>query len=86
MLTLYLQPTGLIGRFMSTRPNKFVAAAWRDVGFPTEEQDGRCLEEWLADRVRRDFPEKTPKARKERQELDLELARSRAEMRPSLSE
>jgi hypothetical protein len=66
--------------------NKFVAAAWRDVGFPTEEPDGRCLEEWLADRVRKDFPEKTPKARKERQELDLELARSRAEMRPSLSE
>jgi hypothetical protein len=66
--------------------NKLLAAAWRDVGFPTEEPDGRCLEEWLADRVRKDFPEKTPKARKERQELDLELARSRAEMRPSLSE
>jgi hypothetical protein len=66
--------------------NKLVAAAWRDVGFPTKDKDGQRLEDWLADRVRKDFPEKTPKARKERQELDLDLARSRAEMRPSLSE
>ena len=66
--------------------NKLLAAAWRDVQFPTQEEDGRCLEDWLRDRVRKDFPEKIPKARKERQELDLELARSRAKMRPSLSE
>jgi hypothetical protein len=65
--------------------SKLVAAAWRDVGFPTKDKDGQRLEDWLADRVRK-LPEKIPKARKERQELDLELARSRAEMRPSLSE
>jgi hypothetical protein len=66
--------------------NKLVAAAWRDVGFPTKDKDGQRLEDWLADRVRKDFPEKTPKARKERQELDLELARSRADMCPIQSE
>lgn len=62
--------------------NKLLAAAWRDVGFPTEEPDGRCLEEWLADRVRKDFPEKIPKARKERQERDLELAKIKSRYVP----
>ena len=59
--------------------NKLVAAAWRDVGFPTKDQDGLRLEDWLADRVRKHFPEETPKARKERQELDLELAKIKSQ-------
>jgi hypothetical protein len=58
--------------------NKFVAAAWRDVGFPTEEQDGRCLEEWLADRVRKHFVDGVCNARRERQELNLWNERIRA--------
>jgi hypothetical protein len=65
--------------------NKFIAAAWRDVGFPTREQDGRCLEEWLADRVRKHFLGGVCDARRERQErirspgppLDNEGIRSR---------
>ena len=51
--------------------NKLLAAAWRDVGFPTEEQGGRCLEEWLADRVRKHFVDGVCNARRERQELHL---------------
>jgi hypothetical protein len=34
---------------------KLLAAGWRDVRFPTGEQDGRRLEDWLADRVRKRF-------------------------------
>jgi hypothetical protein len=48
--------------------NKFVTAAWRDVGFPTEWQDGRCLKEWLADRVRKHFHDGICNARREQQE------------------
>jgi hypothetical protein len=61
--------------------NKLVAAAWRDVGFPTKDKDGHRLEDWLADRVRH-LPEKIPKARKERQELDLELAKIKSRYVP----
>jgi hypothetical protein len=48
--------------------NKLLAAAWRDVKFPTREQDGRCLEEWLADRVRKHFHDGICNERRERQE------------------
>jgi hypothetical protein len=48
--------------------NKLLAAAWRDVGFPAEEQDGRCLEEWLADRDRKHFHDGICNKRRERQE------------------
>jgi hypothetical protein len=58
--------------------NKLLAAAWRDVGFPTEEQDGRCLEEWLADRVRKHFVDGVCNARRERQELNIWLDKFRA--------
>jgi hypothetical protein len=58
--------------------NKFVAAAWRDVGFSTEEPDGRCLEEWLADRVRKHFVDGVCNARRERQELNIRLDKIRA--------
>jgi hypothetical protein len=51
--------------------NKFVAAAWRDVGFPTEEQDGRCLKEWLTDRIRKHFHGGICNERRNRQELNL---------------
>jgi hypothetical protein len=58
--------------------NKFVAAAWRDVNFPTSEQDGRCLEEWLADRVRKHFHDGICNERRKRQELSLWLDNERA--------
>ena len=51
--------------------NKLVAAAWRDVGFPTKDKDGQRLEDWLADRVRKDkqFRDGVPAVRRDRQEL-----------------
>jgi hypothetical protein len=57
--------------------NELLAAAWRDVGFPTEEKDGRCLEKWLADRVRKEphFSDGVCNARRERQELNLRYER-----------
>jgi hypothetical protein len=41
---------------------RLCAAAWRDVRFPTRDQDGRVLDDWLYDRIRkhpqlRTFPE-----------------------------
>ena len=62
--------------------NKLLAAAWRDVQFPAREQDGQRLEDWLADRVRKHFSGGFYSSRRYRQELDLEFARLRAEMRP----
>jgi len=64
--------------------NKLLAAAWRDVELPTRVRVGQRLEDWLADRVRKHFSDGVVSSRSDRQELDLELARSRAEMRPSL--
>ena len=55
--------------------NKLLAAAWQDVQFPTQEEDGRRLEDWLADRVRKHFSDGIVSSR--RQELDLELAKER---------
>src|SRR5262249_19531591 len=49
--------------------NKLLAAAWRDVRFPTEEEDGRCLEEWLADRVRKHFSDGIHNSRVSQQKL-----------------
>jgi hypothetical protein len=49
--------------------NKLLAAAWRDTRFPTEEEDGRRLEEWLADRVRKRFLEGIHNSRVSQQEL-----------------
>lgn len=60
--------------------NKLLVAAWRDVGFPTEEQDGRCLKEWLKERVRKHFSDGVCNARIERQELNLWLERIRAQV------
>jgi hypothetical protein len=57
--------------------NKLLAAAWRDVEFPTREQDGQRLEDWLADRVRKHFSDGVVSSRRDRQELDLELAKER---------
>jgi hypothetical protein len=54
---------------------KLLAAAWRDVQYPTREQDGQRLEDWLADRVRKHFS--VYWSRRYRQELDLELAKER---------
>jgi hypothetical protein len=48
--------------------NKLLAAAWRDVKFPTREQDGQCLEEWLADRVRKHFRDGVCSSRSDRQQ------------------
>ena len=49
--------------------NKLLAAAWRDVGFPTREEAGQCVEEWLADRVRKAFSDGVCIARRNNQEL-----------------
>jgi hypothetical protein len=49
--------------------NKLLAAAWRDVGFPTREQDGQRLEDRLADRVRKHFSDGVCSSRRDRQEL-----------------
>ena len=49
--------------------NKLLAAAWWDVRFPNKEEDGRRLEEWLADRVRKHFSDGVCSARRDRQEL-----------------
>ena len=57
--------------------NKLLAAAWRDVKFPTQEEDGRRLEDWLADRVRKHFPDGVGSSRRDCQERDLELAKER---------
>ena len=61
--------------------NKLLAAAWRDVEFPTREQDGQRLEEWLADRVRKHFHGGICNARRKQQEpnqwLDNERIRER---------
>jgi hypothetical protein len=35
--------------------SRLLVAAWRDVNFPTREEDGQSLVEWLADRVRKQF-------------------------------
>jgi hypothetical protein len=55
--------------------NKLLAAAWRDVQFPTREQDGQRLEDWLADRVRKHFSGGVCSSRRDRQEFELELAK-----------
>jgi hypothetical protein len=57
--------------------NKLLAAAWRDVQFPTQEEDGRCLEDWLTDRVRYHFSDGVCSSRRDRQELDPQLAKER---------
>jgi hypothetical protein len=57
--------------------NKLLAAAWRDVQFPTQEKDGRCLEDWLAGRVRKHFHDGICNKRRERQELNLWLDNER---------
>jgi len=36
---------------------RLLVAAWRDFEFPTREQHGQRLEDWLADRLRKQFPE-----------------------------
>jgi hypothetical protein len=37
--------------------NRLLVAAWRDLNFPTREVEGQSLEHWLADRVRKQFPD-----------------------------
>jgi hypothetical protein len=58
--------------------NKLLAAAWRDVEFPTREQDGQRLEDWLADRVRKHFSDGVCSSRRYRQELTRFLDNERA--------
>ena len=58
--------------------NKLLAAAWRDVGFPTREQDGQRLEDRLADRVRKHFSDGVCSSRRDRQELTRLLDNERA--------
>jgi hypothetical protein len=58
--------------------NKLLAAAWRDVRFPTREQDGQRLEDWLADRVRKHFSDEICSSRRDRQEFTLLLDNERA--------
>jgi hypothetical protein len=36
---------------------RLLVAAWRDFELPTKDQSGGSLEEWLADRVRKQFPD-----------------------------
>jgi hypothetical protein len=48
---------------------RLLCAAWRDVGFPIEDKDGRRLEDWLADRVRKQFRDGVQNTRLSRQEL-----------------
>jgi hypothetical protein len=49
--------------------NKLLVAAWRDVRFPTREQAGERLEDWLADRVRKHFSDGVCSSRRDRQGL-----------------
>ena len=58
--------------------NKLLAAAWRDVGFPTREQDGQRLEDRIADRVRKHFSDGVCSSRRDRQELTRLLDNERA--------
>ena len=58
--------------------NRLLAAAWRDVEFPTREQDGQRLEDWLADRVRKHFSDGVCSSRRDRQELTRLLDNERA--------
>jgi hypothetical protein len=45
----------------------FCVAAWRDVGFPTKDEDGERPEDWLFDRVRKQFPRGVRAERADRQ-------------------
>jgi hypothetical protein len=49
----------------------FLAAAWGDVQFPTKDHEGQPLEEWLTDRVRKQFPDGVGRSRISRQSLIL---------------
>jgi hypothetical protein len=46
------------------RFEEFVWAAWQDVQLSTIYPDGRSVREWLADRLRKQFPNGLPKSRK----------------------
>lgn len=48
---------------------RLIEAAWLDVGLPSgeEDDDGRCLKEWLAERLRNQFPAGVPRARADMQ-------------------
>lgn len=45
-----------------------LAAGWRDLGFPEDAENGQRLEDWLADRVRKQFRDGIPSARIRHQE------------------
>src|SRR5947207_1461297 len=44
---------------------KLLAAAWRDVQFPTREHSGQRLEDWLPDRVRKHFADGVVSSRRD---------------------
>ena len=49
---------------------RYLSAAWRDVQFPTKEHKGQRLQDWLADRVRKQFREGVSAARLSHQSND----------------
>jgi hypothetical protein len=56
------------GRFI-----KLLSAAWRDVDFRRDDEDGRDLEQWLAERVRKQFVDGISETRVSRQEFQYSL-------------
>ena len=49
---------------------RLLTAAWRDLRLPTKDHNGQRLEEWLADRVRKQFPEGILNTRMDRQRYE----------------
>jgi hypothetical protein len=50
---------------------RLLVAAWRDFEFPTREQHGQRLGDWLTDRLRKQFPQGICTARLSGQDMDL---------------
>jgi hypothetical protein len=51
---------------------KFLIAAWQDLNLPNKDEEGQSLEGWLADRLRKQFPEGVRAARLRRQDVDFQ--------------
>jgi hypothetical protein len=51
---------------------RLCAAAWPDVKFPTRARDGVSLDDWLRDRIRKQFPDGVCAARQSRQDRQWE--------------
>jgi hypothetical protein len=52
---------------------RFIWAAWQDVGFPTEDDEGRSVKAWLADRLRKQFPKGLSRSPKDLAEAEYKL-------------